>query len=636
MSALATIPGRAAIRLTRRVFVGGALALPLATSAPQRFARVSAQTVEAVWRHGLSLFGEVKYPPDFAHFDYVNPQAPKGGRARQIALGTFDNFNMVVAGVKGALAAGIELTSDTLMTSALDEVSTQYGLLVESVAYPHDFSSAIYRLRADAKWHDGNPVTAEDVIFSFEAFRQNDPRYAAYYRHVTKLEQIGQHEVTFHFDQPGNRELPQIVGQINVVPKHWWEGTDSAGNKRDITATTLVPPLGSGPYRIKEFVAGRSIVYERIKDYWGRDLNVNVGLNNFDELRFEYFRDAAIATEAFKGDQVDWRTEASAKDWATAYDFPAISDGRVIKEEFPIRSRGIMQAFVFNLRRDQFKDPRVRQAFNLALDFEAMNRQFFFGQYERIGSFFEGTELAATDLPQGLELPILDGLRDQVPAEVFKTPFKNPVGGSPEAVRANLRHATRLLREAGFEVRNQVLVNGKTGESLTVEFLVEAPQYERIALFYKASLKRLGIDATVRTVDQAQYENWLRGFDFDVIISAWPQSLSPGNEQRGYWGSEAADRPGSRNLAGIKNPAVDALIDRVIFAKTREELVAATKALDRVLLWNHYVVPQWTYTKERTLRWNRFGKPDTMPEFGAADFPAIWWWDAGKAAGRQD
>jgi microcin C transport system substrate-binding protein len=614
------------------------LAVPLTLLPRRRFGRASAQPAKAVWRHGLSLFGDVKYPPDFAHFDYVNPQAPKGGRARQIALGTFDNFNMVVAGVKGEIATGIALTSDTLTIPALDEVSTEYGLLAESVAYPDDFSLAIYRLRPQAKWHDGNPVTAEDVIFSFEAFRQNDPRYAAYYRHVAKLEQTGQHEVTFQFDQPGNRELPQIVGQINVVPKHWWEGTDSDGNKRDITTTTLVAPLGSGPYRIKEFVAGRSIVYERIKDYWGSDLNVNVGQNNFDELRYEYFRDAAIAIEAFKGDQVDWRTEASAKDWATAYDFPAVSDGRVIKEEFPIRNRGIMQAFVFNLRRDKFKDPRVREAFNLALDFATMNRQFFFGQYERIGSFFEGTELAATDLPQGLELQILDGLRDQVPAEMFKTPFRNPVGGSPDAVRANLRHATRLLREAGFVVRNQVLVNSKTGEPLTIEFLVEAPQYERIVLFYKASLKRLGIDATVRTVDQAQYENRLRGFDFDVIISAWPQSLSPGNEQRGYWGSEAADRPGSRNLAGIKNPAIDALIDRVIFAQTRQELVAATKALDRVLLWNHYVVPQWTYTKERTLRWNRFGKPDKMPEFGAADFPAIWWWDESKVAspgGRQ-
>jgi microcin C transport system substrate-binding protein len=379
-------------------------------------------------------------------------------------------------------------------------------------------------------------------------------------------------------------------------------------------------------------VAGRSIVYERVKDYWGQDVNVNVGQSNFDELRFEYFRDSAIAIEAFKADHVDWRIESGAKDWATAYDFPAVREGRIIKEEFPIRSRGIMQAFVFNLRRDQFKDPRVRRAFNLALNFEEMNKQYFFGQYTRIESFFEGTELAATGQPQGVELEILESMRSQMPAEVFTTPYTNPAAGNSEAVRANLREATRLLREAGYEVRNQVLVNTKTGEPLTVEFLVDRPQYERIALFYKASLKRLGIDATVRTVDQAQYENRLRGFDFDVIISAWPQSLSPGNEQRGYWGSQAADRPGSRNLVGIKNPAIDALIDRVIFAKTRQELVAATKALDRVLLWNHYVVPQWTYSKERTLRWNRFGRPDKMPEFGAADFPSIWWWDAERAA----
>jgi microcin C transport system substrate-binding protein len=612
------------------MFVGSALALPLTIVAARPFAW--SQTKALSWRHGLSLFGELKYPPGFAHFDYVNPLAPKGGSARQIALGTFNNFNMVVAGVKGDLAAGVELTSDTLMTPALDEVSTEYGLLAEGVAHPDDFSSATYRLRAKARWHDGHPVTAEDVIFSFEAFRQNDPRYAAYYRNVTKLEQTGEREITFHFNQPGNRELPQIVGQITVLPKHWWEGTDSAGNRRDVAATTLALPLGSGPYRIKEFVAGRSVVYERVKDYWGQDLNVTVGQSNFDELQFEYFRDSTIAIQAFKAGHVDWRIESGAKDWVTAYDFPAIKDGRVIKEEFPIRSRGIMQAFVFNLRRDQFSDPRVRRAFNLALNFEDLNRQFFFGQYKRIASFFEGTELAATGMPQGLELQILEGVRDQVPPEVFTAPYTNPISGNREAARANLREATRLLREAGYEVRNQVLVNSNTGEPLTAEFLVQAPQYERIALLYKATLNRLGIDATVRTVDSTQYENRLRGFDFDVVISAWPQSLSPGNEQRGFWGSQAADRPGSRNIAGIKNAAVDALIDRVIFAKTRAELVAATKALDRVLLWNHYVVPQWTYGKERTLRWNRFGRPDKMPKYGAADFPAIWWWDANKAA----
>ena len=406
---------------------------------------MSAQTGGPVWRHGLSLFGEVKYPPDFAHFDYVNPQAPKGGRARQIAIGTFDNFNMVVAGVKGALAAGIELTFDTLMTPALDEVSTQYGLLAESVAYPDDFSSAIYRLRPNAKWHDGNPVTAEDVIFSFEAFKQNDPRYAALYRHVREVGAKRRTRSHLLF-----RSSPATASCHRSSVRS--TSCRSVGGKgspmRATNVTSLEPRLrhhsAVGRTGSKSLWQGAALFTNASMDYWGRDLNVNVGQNNFDELRFEYFRDSAIAIEAFKADHVDWRTETSAKDWATAYDFPAISDGRVIKEEFPIRSRGIMQAFVFNLRRDQFKDPRVRQAFNLALDFEAMNRQFFFGQYERIGSFFEGTELAATDLPQGLELQILDGLRDQVPAEVFKTPFKNPVGGSPEAVRANLREATAI------------------------------------------------------------------------------------------------------------------------------------------------------------------------------------------------
>ena len=297
----------------------------LATLVPA-FAPTPAKAADPVWRHGLSLFGDLKYPASFPHFDYVNPKAPKGGAVRQIAFGTFDNFNMVVAGVKGSLAMGAELISDTLMVSALDEVSTEYGLLAESVSYPEDFSAVTYRLRREAKWHDGKPVTPEDVIFSFDAFKKNSPQLSAYYRHVTKAEKTGERDITFTFDQPGNRELPQIVGQINVLPKHWWEGTDKNGNKRDVAATTLEPPLGNGAYRVKEFVAGRTVVYERVKDYWGKDVNVNVGRDNFDEQRFEYFRDSTVAIEAFKADQVDWRSENSAKNWATAYDFPAVRD----------------------------------------------------------------------------------------------------------------------------------------------------------------------------------------------------------------------------------------------------------------------------------------------------------------------
>jgi microcin C transport system substrate-binding protein len=587
---------------------------------------------ERQWQHGLSLFGELKYPEGFKHFDYVNPKAPKGGTVRMIAFGTFDNFNEVVSGLRGSIAMGAGMLSDTLMASSLDEVSTDYGLIAEAVSHPADFASATFRLRAEARHHDGKPITVEDVIFSMEAFKKHSPMMAAYYRHVVKVEKTGDREVTFVFDGPGNREMPVILGQLNVLPKHWWEGTDSNGKKRDVGATTLEPPLGNGAYRIKEFVAGRTVVYERVKDYWGKDLPVNIGRDNFDEMRFEYFRDATVAIEAFKADVVDWRTENSAKNWATAYDFPAVKDKRVLLEEFPIRSRGIMQAFTFNTRREKFKDARLRRAFNFAYDFEEMNKQIFFGQYKRINSYFDGTELASSGLPQDQELEILEKVRGKVPAEVFTTPYTNPVGGSPENVRANLREATRLLKEAGYEIRNQKLVNAKTGEALSVEILTEDPSAERFILFYKPSIERLGITVAVRTVDDPQYENRLRNWDFDMIVASWPESLSPGNEQRDFWGSPAADTPGSRNYIGIKNPAVDALIERIIFAKDRAELIAATRALDRVLLWNHYVVPQFTIDKSRSARWDRFARPDPLPQYGSAAFPTIWWWDAEKAA----
>jgi microcin C transport system substrate-binding protein len=624
------------VRLTRRAVVqAGAFALAcptLSTLGVRTAAAQGAAPASASWRHGLSLFGDLRYPADFKHFEYVNPSAPKGGNVRLIAGGqTFDNLNQVVAGVKGTLAAGIDLLYDSLMAPALDEVSSEYGLLAEAVSYPEDYSWVIYRLRATAKWHDGKPVTPDDVIFSLESFKKHHPQLSAYYRHVTKAEKTGERDITFTFDQPGNRELPQIVGQISVMPKHYWEGTDKNGNKRDIGSTTLETPLGNGAYRIKEFTPGRTIVYERVKDYWGKDIAVNIGRDNFEEVRFEYFRDSTVALEALKADHVDWRTENSAKNWATSYDFPAVKDKRVELEEFPIRNAGVMQAFAFNTRRDKFKDARVRRAFNFAFDFEEMNKQLFYGQYKRIASYFEGTELAARDLPQGEELKILESVRDKVPAEVFTTPYTNPVGGNSDNVRNNLREAVRLLKEAGYEVRDRKLVESKSGEPFRLEFLVENPNTERFVLFYKPSLERLGIEVTVRTVDDAQYANRERNWDFDIIITSWGQSLSPGNEQRGYWSSQAADQAGSRNLVGIKNPAVDAMIERVIFAKNRDELVAATKALDRVLLWNHYVVPQFTYDKVRTARWDRFARPEKLPTYGMSAFPTIWWWDGAKA-----
>jgi microcin C transport system substrate-binding protein len=598
---------------------------------PNWIGRAEAHGV-AEWRHGLTKFGDLKYPAGFKHFDYVSPDAIKGGGASAIVLGTFDNFNSVVSGVKGTLAYGIDLIYDTLLVSSLDEVSSVYGLLAEAVSCPEDYSSATFRLRAEAKWHDGKPITPDDVVFSFDTFKKLSPQAAASYRQVVKAEKTGDREVNFTFQGAGNRGLPLIVGQLTIVPKEWWEGSDKDGKKRSIAETTLDPPLGSGPYRIKEFAPGHNIVYERVDGYWGKNLNVNIGRDNFDQLRFEYFRDSTVAIEAFKADNVDWRTENSAKNWATSYDFPAVTEKRVILEEFPINNIGIMQAFAFNIRRDKFKDARVRQAFNNLFDFEEMNKKIFFGQYKRISSYFEGTDLAARGLPTGRELALLETVRDKVPPEVFEKPYTNPVSGNQSETRNNMRQALHLFRAAGFEIREQQLVNAKTGEQFSVELLGNSPLFERVFLFYKPALERAGIAVSVRTVDEAQYENRLRGWDFDIITYAWGESLLPGNEQHDYWGSQAADQPGAENVIGIKNPAVDAMIDKVVNAKTPEELTAATHALDRILLWNHYVVPQWAYNKLRTARWNRFGHPQNMPKFGLAAFPTLWWWDAEKAA----
>jgi microcin C transport system substrate-binding protein len=518
------------------------------------------------------------------------------------------------------------------MDAATDEPDSYYGTLAELVSYPEDFSYVIYRLRPAARWHDGTPVTPEDVIFSFDVFKKNSPRYSFYYQHIVKAERIGDHDVKFTFDSPGNRELPLITGQLNVLPKHWWEGTDAQGRKRDVTATTLEPPLGSGPYRVKDFVAGRSLVLERVKDHWGKDLPSSVGQHNFDELRYEFFRDDVVGRQAFRADQFDWYAERSAKEWSVAYDFAAVHDKRVIKELFPVRSSGRMQGWAFNLRRPLFKDVRLRRAFNLAFDFEEMNRTLSTGEYHRDSSYFDGIpDFMATGLPEGLELKMLEPLRDQVPPEVFTTEYKDPVGGSPDNVRNNLREATRLLKEAGFEVRDRKLVD-PAGKQVSIEILCSDEGNERISLFYKPSLERLGVTVSIRRVDDVQFQNRTRDFDFDMTTVVWGQSLSPGNEQRDWFGSQAADKPGSRNVGGIKNPAVDALIERIIFAKDRTEQIAACKAMDRVLLWNVYCVPHFNYGFQRYARWDRFSHPEPLPKYGVSAFPDVWWYDADKAA----
>jgi microcin C transport system substrate-binding protein len=584
------------------------------------------------WTHGISLLGNLKYPAGFSQFDYVNAHAPKAGVVRRAVVGTYDSFNLVVAGVRGDLAEGIDLIFDTLMVPSLDEVASKYGLIAEAVRYPADLSWVSFRLRSAAKWHDGKNISVEDVIFSLEVFKRLHPQLAAYYRHVVAAEKISDREVMFRFDKPGIRELPQVVGQLTVLPRHWWEGVDRSGRRRDIAQTTLEPLLGSGPYRIKMFETGASITYESVVDYWGKDLPVNVGISNFRDLRFDYFRDPSVAFQAFKAGSIDWRIENTAKNWATEYDFPAVADGRVVLEEFPIRSVGVMQAFAFNTRRPKFQDSRVRRAFNFAFDFNTVNTEFFFGQYKRISSYFDGTELTSSGLPQGRELEFLQAVRSEVPPEVFTTPYWNPTSPSEEAFRSNLVEAKRLLSEAGLKVEDLLLYDPQTGEQFTVEFLLGNESFERIALFYQGALERLGIQVSVRLVDDAQYENRLREWDFDIIVAEWPETLTPGNEQWDYWGSHSADVPGSLNLIGIKNSAVDASIERIIFASNRGDLVAATKALDRVLLWNHYVVPQWTFSKVRTARWDRFSRPEQMPKYGMDAFPTLWWWDVTRAA----
>jgi microcin C transport system substrate-binding protein len=581
----------------------------------------------AVRHHALSLIGEPKYGPDFKHFAWVNPDAPKGGRVRQWFLGTFDTLNPFP--IKGNAAVGLQYIYDTLMMQSPDEASTSYGLVAEWVSYPADFSSATVELRKEARFHDGKPITPEDVIFSLEALKKVSPNHALYYKNVARAEKTGERRVTFYFDVKGNRELPVIIGDLPVLPKHFHEGVGANGEPRDLSKTTLEIPLGSGPYRIKELDPGRSITYERVKDWWAKDLPVSRGQYNLDEIKYTYFRDRVPAFEAFKAGTLDFWRENSAKHWATAFDFDAVKRGLVKLERVHVASIAYMQAFAFNVRRPQFQDPRVRRAFNLAFDFEWANKNLFYDQYQRVSSYFDNSDLKAPPLPQGRELAILKEIKDEVPPEVFTTEWHNPVNATPQDARRHLSEAAKLLAEAGWKPKAGVLTNAQ-GVELTAEFLLVQPDFERIVLPYKAALEKLGVKASVRIVDTSQYQRRRDTFDFDIMVASFPQSESPGNEQRDFWGSEAAGKEGSRNIIGIKNPAVDKLIDRIIMAEDRSELVAATHALDRVLLWNHYVVPQWHTPYDRLAMWDLYRRPSKLPSRSSA-FPRVWWYDEAAA-----
>ena len=597
------------------------LALSLAAAGSARAEDAAKET----WRIGISTIGELKHPDGFERFGYVNPDAPKGGELKLSSTGTYDTFNPILA--KGEVAAGVtSLVYDTLLKSADDEITASYGLLAEGVSYPDDMSTTTFRLRAEARWADGEPVTPEDVVFSFDMVKEHNPLYANYYKHVVSAEKTGERDVTFRFDEKNNRELPNILGQFPILPKHWWEGTDAKGNKRDIGRTTLEPVMGSGPYKIASFQAGGSVRFERRDDYWGKDLNVNVGQYNFGTITYTYYGDKNVEFEDFRAGNVHFYQDNSASHWATAYDFPAMKDGRVVREEIenPLRAAGIMQAFVPNLRRDRFKDQKVREALNYTFDFEDLNRNLAYNAYTRVDSYFWGTELASSGLPEGREKEILEELKDKVPPAVFTTAYTNPVGGEPQKVRENLRTALGLFKEAGYELKGNKLVSTRTGEQFGFEILLSNPSFERTVTPFVNSARKIGIDARIRTVDASQYTNRVRSFDYDMIYGIWAQSLVPGNEQIDYWGSASVDQPGSKNYAGIADPAIDALIRKIIFAPDREELVATTRALDRVLLAHQYVIPLFYSKAQRVAYWNSLARPQELPYYSLG-FPDVWW-----------
>ncbi|WP_046118967.1 extracellular solute-binding protein [Ensifer aridi] len=584
---------------------------------------------QPVWHYGLSLVDDLKYPPDFAHFDYVNPEAPKGGDLRLSQTGTFDTFNPLLE--KGETAAGLALVFDTLMKPSEDEISTAYGLLAEGVSFPDDISSATFRLRQEAKWADGKPVTPEDVVFSFDQAKELNPLYQSDYRHVVKAEKTGDRDVTFHFDEKGNHELPYILGQIRIVPKHWWEGTGPDGRPRDISRTTLEPVMGSGPYRVASFSPGGTIRYERRPDYWGAALNVNVGQNNFDSITYSFFSDRDVEFDAFRSGDIDFWLEDQGMRWAIGYDFPAAMGGRVKREEVPnpFRAMGIMQALVPNMRRKPFDDERVRKALNYAFDFQAVEFEqakssAISTHYQRINSFFFGTNLASSGLPEGKELEILIEVKDLVPPEVFTTPFRNPISTTSQEAHENLRKATALLKQAGFELKGNRMIDTTTGTPFTFEIMLNNRAETTVVLPYVRNLQSIGIEARVTIVDPLQYTKRNNAFDYDMTWEVWGQTLTPGNEQADYWGSAAATREGSRNYAGIADRGVDALIQRVIFAKDRETLVAATKALDRVLLAHNYVIPLFYKLIAQIAYWDKLARPQELPKYGLG-FPHVWW-----------
>lgn len=573
--------------------------------------------------HGLAIYGEPAHKPGFTHFPYVNPDAPVGGRMTRAAIGSFDSTNPFI--LKGNSVAGLNyfggLIYDTLMIPSADEPFTEYGLLASGVRLAKDRSAIEFDIDPRARFHDGVAVTAEDVVFTYRLLKDEGlPFFKSYYHDVTGVSVIDADTVRFEMAPDAARELPLIIGQLPVLPEHYWKS-------RDFTRATLELPLGSGPYRMASLDAGRQVRYERVDDYWGKDLPVNKGRHNIQTLVYDYYRDQTVSLEAFKAGSIDLHVESSAKNWATAYDTPALHEGRLKKLEVPDSNPAGMQGFVLNERRERFQDPKVREALALVFDFDWINRNLFYGAYQQTHSYFENSDMAADGMPTGKELALLEPFKDELPSAVFDKPL--PID-EPQELRPRLRKALGLLREAGYEVVKGQLVSRSSGKPLTLEVLNYDTQFERIIQPWIRNLARIGIKARIRTVDVNQYINRRRSFDFDVVVGSYPQSNSPGSEQREYWTSDYADVAGSRNLIGLKSPVVDALTDALIQAQTREDLLSATRALDRVLRWGFHVVPQWHLAATRIALWNKFGYPQPFPEYQLS--LDSWWVEPDKDA----
>ena len=574
------------------------------------------------YQHGVAMHGDLKYPKNFKKFDYASDKAYKGGTIKLSSIGTFDNLNPYI--LKGVAAWQTTYLFETLMKSSFDEPFSQYGLIAKSVKIPEDRSWIIFKIRKIAKFSNGEKITPEDIIFSFNILTtKGHPIYKTYYGQVDKVEKFSENEVKFSFKGDPNPELPLIIGyQLPIFSKKYWDG-------KEFDKTTLNPPLGSGPYLVSDVKPGRSITLKKNPNYWGNKINVNVGRFNFDTIHTDFYRDETVALEAFKSGAYDFKQENSSKNWATAYKFGAVKEGRVKIEEIKYFRPSGMQGFAFNMRKSIFQNINVRKALTYAFDFEWSNRNLFYNAYTRTKSFFDNSDLSSQSFPSEEELVILEKYRGKVPEEIFTSIFSPPNTDDENGLRKNLRFARRLLKEEGWIIKNDVLTNRETGEIFKFEILLRSPLFERIVLPMKRNLKKLGIEVSIRTVqDDSQYIRRLEDFDYDMIVVNYGSIISPGNEQKNYWGSSTADQPGSPNYMGVKNPVLDEIIDELISAKSRQELVTYTKVLDRILLFNYYLIPQFHIGHYRVAYWNKLSRPAISPKYDLGfDF---WWFDKNK------